>query len=102
MATVHLGRLQVFESLGLVKKSELEECKPRCDAGEVDAMMRFFAIGDAALVTGGVVLASAFVVWLTRPSVPSEQPEEKKASAVPELVLLPGLGGGAAFASWRF
>ena len=92
----------IFESLGLVQKSELDECKPSCAPDDVDAMMRNFVIGDAALVTGGVVLGAALIVFLTRPSVPGEKPIEKKAQAAPELVVAPGLGGGAAVATWRF
>jgi hypothetical protein len=69
VAAVAVGA--VFEIMGLSKKSDLEECKPRCSIEDADAMTRNFVIGDIALVSGGVALGAALVVLLTDDDAPA-------------------------------
>ncbi len=59
----------VFESLGLVKAGELEDCKPACAKADVDEMSRNFLIGDVAVGVGALGLGAALLVYLTRPEV---------------------------------
>ena len=75
-----------FEALGLVKQGELEECKPRCPAEEVDAMTTNFIVGDVSLAAGIVSLAAATLVGLLDSG--GEEPK-RAARVVPLLAPLP-------------
>jgi hypothetical protein len=79
VAAVAVGA--VFEIMGLSKKSDLEECKPRCSASDADAMTRNFVIGDIALVSGGVALGAALVVLLTDDDAPAHGERARRAGA---------------------
>lgn len=48
-AVVALGTSAVFAIDGLGKKSDLDQCKPRCAAADVDAMSASFTLADVAL-----------------------------------------------------
>ena len=88
----------VFESLGLVKKGELDKCKPHCAASDVNAMSRNFVVGDVALSIGVVSLAAGALVYLTRP----EMSEPAKTSRIPDITIVPASHGGFASYSTRF
>jgi hypothetical protein len=79
----------VFESLGLVKASELDACKPGCATDDVDEMTRNFIIGDVSIAAGAVSLAAATIVYLTRPE--AEAPA--KAANI-DFLVTPLPGGG--------
>lgn len=66
-SVVALALSGVFAIDGLSRKSDLDGCKPRCAADDVDAMNARFTMADVALGAG--VMAGLAAVWLyvTRP-----------------------------------
>ncbi len=88
-----LATSAVFTIDGLGKKSDLESCKPRCNADDVDAMNTRFTFADVALGAGVVAAAATLYLFFSRPSAagaPSGIKEGKDAS----IRLLPGGVGG--------
>lgn len=88
----------VFAVSGLSQKGDLDDCKPRCSAEDIDAMSQSFTFADVFLGAG--LMAAAATAWLyfTRPSV--EDARENTARIQPFATPLPG--GGAAGVSARF
>ena len=98
---VALATSAAFAIDGLGKKSDLDACKPRCAASDVDAMSSSFTLADVALGAGVMAGAAAVYLFLTRPSVDSRESRElresrassARARATPFAAPLPG--GGA-------
>jgi hypothetical protein len=95
-AVVALATSAVFAIDGLGKKSDLEQCKPRCAASDVDAMSSSFTLADVALGAGVMAGAAAVYLFLTRPSAEASS-TPASASARPRTTpfAMP-LPGGAA------
>jgi hypothetical protein len=94
---VALATSTVFAIDGLGKKSDLDKCKPRCAASDVDAMSSSFTLADVALGAGVMAGAAAVYLFLTRPSAESSTAPvaaSARARAIPFAAPLPG--GGAA------
>jgi hypothetical protein len=68
-----LGVAAVLTADGLSRKDDLESCRPRCAADEVDAMSARFTMADVALGAGIMAGAAALYLFLTRPVV-AERP----------------------------
>ena len=64
---VALGGFAYFALDGLSKKSDLDRCRPSCQAGDVDAAKRSFLVGDVSLAVGVVALGAAAYFFFTRP-----------------------------------
>jgi hypothetical protein len=95
-SVIALGTSVVFAIDGFGKKSDLDACKPRCPASDVDAMSARFTIADVALGAGIVAGAAAVWLYVTRP--PAEPERTPVARRTPFVVPLPsgaaaGLGG---------
>jgi hypothetical protein len=95
---VALATSAVFTIDGLGKKSDLDACKPRCAASDVDAMSSSFTLADVALGAGVMAGAAAVYLFLTRPAAPSHESNatpsaSARARATPFAAPLPG--GGA-------
>ena len=92
-----------FGISGLGKKSDLDACKPHCNAGDVDSLNTRFTVADLALGAGVVAGAAAVYLLLTRPTVEVTSTQTAKNSA---LVIVPFAsplaGGGAGGLSGRF
>lgn len=91
----------VFAIDGFGKKSDLEECKPRCASGDVDAMSSSFTVADVALGAGIVAGAAALYLYFTRPPAEAAQPSTA-AVARPVPFAAPLHGGGAVGLTTRF
>ena len=87
VAVASLATSAVFAIDGLGKKSDLDQCKPRCAPDDVDAMSTRFTFADVALGAGVVAGAAAIYVLLTRPTVEVTRPVPFAAP----------VAGGAAF-----
>ncbi len=93
---VALGVSAVFAIDGLGKKSDLDACKPRCAASDVDAMSSSFTLADVALGAGVMAGAAAVYLFLTRPTAESGAATASgvaRSRTVPFAAPLPG--GGA-------
>jgi hypothetical protein len=99
---VALGTSAFFAIDGLGKKSDLDKCKPRCAASDVDAMSSSFTLADVALGAGVMAGAAAVYLFLTRPTAESSAAATSTARArtVPFAAPLPG--GGAVGLSASF
>jgi len=88
----------VFAIGGLSKKGDLDDCKPRCSAEDIDAMSQSFTFADVFLGAG--LMAAAATAWLyfTRPAV--DEGRENAARIQPFAT--PLAGGAAAGVSARF
>lgn len=89
-----------FAMDGLLKKNDLDQCRPRCGGDAVDAMSARFTYADVALGAGVMAGAAAVYFLLTRPEVEAPQPSSAAFNAVPFAAPLPGggaLGLGATF-----
>jgi len=102
-----LATSAVFAIDGLGKKSDLDECKPRCSPDDVDAMSTRFTFADVALGAGVMAGAATLYLFLTRPTaVGAEATQPPPATStgtlrpVPFAAPLPG--GGAMGFSARF
>jgi hypothetical protein len=94
---VALATSAVFAIDGLGKKSDLDACKPRCAASDVDAMSSSFTLADVALGAGVMAGAAAVYLFLTRPSADaSAAPASASARARTTPFAIPLRGGGAA------
>ena len=87
VAVAALATSAVFAIDGLGKKSDLDQCKPRCAPEDVDAMSTRFTFADVALGAGLVAGAAAVYVLLTRPAVEVTRP----------VPFAGAVSGGAAF-----
>lgn len=90
-----LATSAVFTIDGLGKKSDLDGCKPHCNADDVDAMNTRFTFADVALGAGVVAAAATLYLFFSRPSAaaPTRIKEGKDGSQA-RLRLLPGGVGG--------
>ncbi|MDB4933657.1 MAG: hypothetical protein JWP87_629 [Labilithrix sp.] len=102
-----LATSAAFAIDGLGKKSDLDQCKPHCAAGDIDAMSTSFTLADVALGAGVMAGAAAVYLFLTRPT--AEAPAVARANdpatnarvrPVPFAAPLPG--GGALGITARF
>jgi hypothetical protein len=102
VSVVALATSAVFAIDGLGRKSDLDECKPRCSSDDVDAMSARFTMADVALGAGVMAGAAAVYLYLTRPSVevPPAAPAAGWIRAIPYAA--PVAGGGAIGFSARF
>lgn len=100
-SVVALATSAVFAIDGFSKKSDLEDCKPRCAAGDVDAMSSSFTVADVALGAGIGAGAAALYLFLTRPGTEKAQPSGA-ALARPAPFAAPLPGGGAVGLTARF
>jgi hypothetical protein len=92
---VALGVSAVFAIDGLGKKSDLDTCKPRCAASDVDAMSSSFTLADVALGAGVMAGAAAVYLFLTRPTAESGAATTSgvaRSRTVPFAAPLPGGG----------
>lgn len=107
VSLVALTTSLVFALDGFGKKSDLDECKPRCAPDDVDAMNARFAVADVTLGIGLAAGAAAAYFFFTRPSVEPGRPAgaaqgpaaagvstAPRPLAAPFLVPLPGGAGG--------
>jgi hypothetical protein len=94
----------VFAIDGFGKKSDLEQCKPRCAAGDVDAMSSSFTIADVALGAGVAAGAAALYLFFTRPETEGARASgaatAKPFTTSPFAAPLPG--GGAVGVTAQF
>lgn len=104
VSVVALATSVVFAVDGFSKKGDLDECKPRCAAADVDAMSSSFTVADVALGAGAVAGAAALYLFLTRPHLegPSGPSRSSSASAAPAPFAAPLRGGGALGVTGRF
>ncbi len=72
VAVVALGSFTYFALDGSSKKSDIDECKPKCKQSDVDDMRRSFLIGDISLGIGAVAAGGAAYFFLTGSA--AEQP----------------------------
>lgn len=93
VSVVALATSAVFAIDGLSKKSDLDECKPRCAADDVDAMSTRFTLADVALGAGVMAGAAALYLYFTRPTAEAVPPPSARLRAVPYASPLPGGGG---------
>ncbi|MDB4940603.1 MAG: uncharacterized protein JWP97_137 [Labilithrix sp.] len=100
VAVAALATSAVFAIDGLGKKSDLDQCRPRCAAGDVDAMSARFTLADVALGAGVVAGAAALYLFFARPG--GEPKSSARASSVPSPFAGPINGGAAAGLSGRF
>jgi hypothetical protein len=89
---VALGTSAFFAVEGFAKKSDLDACKPRCAASDVDAMSSSFTVADVALGAGVVAGAAALYLFVARPAA-SSTTTGARVQAVPFAA--PRSGGGA-------
>jgi len=103
LSVVALGTAGIFALDGLGKKSDLDACKPRCSADDVDAMSTQFTFADVALGAGVMAGAAAAYLFFTRPAVEAAQPGvastgrarmTTRMRPVPFAAPLAGSGGG--------
>lgn len=71
---VALGIAAGFAMDGLAKRADLDECRPRCAPGDVDAMSARFTVADVALGAGVVAAAAAAYLFFTRPAASRARP----------------------------
>ncbi|CAN5924259.1 hypothetical protein BH11MYX4_BH11MYX4_50270 [soil metagenome] len=103
VAVAALATSAVFAIDGLGKKSDLDECKPRCAPDDVDAMSTRFTFADVALGAGVMAGAAAVYLLLTRPTVEVTHAAPGGTAStrpVPFATALPG--GGAVGLGARF
>jgi hypothetical protein len=58
LSVLALGTATFFAIDGMGKKNDLDACKPRCAANDVDAMSASFTVADVALGAGVVAVAA--------------------------------------------
>jgi hypothetical protein len=93
VSVVALATSAVFAIDALGRKSDLDECKPRCSSDDINAMSSSFTIADVALGAGVMAGVAAAYLYLARPSVETPAPAPARTRAVPHAT--PLLGGGA-------
>jgi len=98
VSVVALTTSAIFAIDAFGKKSDLDACKPRCAASDVDAMTTSFTVADVALGAGVMAGAAALYLYLTRPT--AEVASSASARHVPFAA--PVTGGGVAGFSARF
>ena len=78
----------IFTIDGLGKKSDLDACKPHCNADDVDSMNARFTFADVALGAGVVAAAASLYLFLSRPAQASTK--DARGSKDARIRLLPG------------
>lgn len=101
VSVVALATSAAFAIDGFGKKSDLEECKPRCAPADVDAMSSSFTVADFALGAGVAAGAAALYLFLTRPQGEGAQPSAARLTR-PAPFASPLPGGGAVGVAARF
>ena len=101
VSVVALATSAVFAIDALGKKSDLDQCKPRCAADDVDAMSARFTLADVALGAGVMAGAAAAYLFFTRPTAEAN-PSHGTARARPVPFAAPLPGGGAVGFTTRF
>lgn len=103
VSVVALGTSAVFALDALGKKSDLDQCKPRCAPEDVDAMSARFTMADVALGAGVMAGAAALYLFFTRPTGTAEpNPSNGVARVHPAPFATPLPGGGAIGVVTRF
>jgi hypothetical protein len=69
-----LGVGSYLEISGLQKRSALSQCQPTCPQTQVDDARSFAAAGDITIGAGLLLLASATIVYVTRPTTVNPPP----------------------------
>jgi hypothetical protein len=90
VSVIALATSAVFALDGLGRKSDLDECKPRCAPEDVDAMSTRFTLADVSLGAGVMAGAAALYLFLTRPTA-----EAREATAKTGPYAAPTQGGAA-------
>jgi hypothetical protein len=65
VAAVAFGSFAVFALDGKSKKDDLDQCKPKCQQSDVDAMKKSFLIGDISLGIGALALGGSAYFFLS-------------------------------------
>jgi hypothetical protein len=102
VSVVALGAATVLTVDGLSRKSELDACKPRCGADDVDAMSARFTMADFALGAGVAAGAAAVYLFLTRPPAESTAATSRARGPRPWVVPLISGAGASAGVGGRF
>lgn len=66
-----IGTGAAFEVSGLVSRSNLDECSPRCSTDRVDEIRRRMLVGDIAIGVGVAAVAVGAVLWILDARAPS-------------------------------
>jgi hypothetical protein len=95
-----LGVFTVFAIVGQSEKSKLDDqgCKPGCPEAEVDKVKSKFLVADIGLAVGVAGLATAAVLYFTRPTVSATE----TAKGGVDFFAAPTASGGFAGAVGRF
>lgn len=101
VSVVSLATSAIFAIDGFGKKSDLDQCKPRCASADVDAMSASFTLADVALGAGVVATAATVYLFLTRPSREGA-PTSPSSTARLMPFATPLVGGGAGGVMARF
>ncbi len=99
VSIVALATSAIFAIDGLGKKSDLDDCKPRCSSGDVDSMSTSFTLADVALGAGVMAGAAAAYLFLTRPTA---EASSSRSARTPTPYASPLPGGGAVGLTARF
>jgi hypothetical protein len=67
LGVLGVGVGTAFAIAGFGKRSDLGDCKPRCNPDDVDSMRRTFVVSDVLIGVGIVALAGAAYFYFTRP-----------------------------------
>jgi hypothetical protein len=96
-SVVALATATVFTIDGLSRKSDLDQCKPRCNPDDVDTMSARFTMADVALGAGVAAGVAALYLFFTRP------PTERTAQGpLPVVAPAPRLRGATLGLGLRF
>lgn len=71
VGVVALGVGTVFAILGSSAEGDLDKCRPRCAAGDINGVSTKYAVADILFSAGVVSLAAAAYIFITRPSAVS-------------------------------
>jgi hypothetical protein len=105
VSVVALAASAVFAIDALGKKSDLDQCKPRCAPDDVDSMSARFTMADVALGAGVMAGAAALYLFFTRPTAeanPANGAARTSAGGVAAPFATPLPGGGAVGFTTRF
>src|SRR5262249_37325530 len=66
---VGLGVASGFYVSANSQKGTLDQCRPACTTADVDTMRRTYLVGDVLLAVGVTALATAAILFFTRPEI---------------------------------